>query len=202
VTFDALVDRIAALPGRRAVVAIVGPPASGKSTLAERLVEALPAAALVAMDGFHLDDRILTPRGLRPRKGAPDTYDVGGLRRVIDAIRAGEEVFVPVFDRAREIAVAAASVVPAGARIVILEGNWLALDRPGWRELGPWDLTVRLEVPEAVLRARLEARWAWMDEAARAEKIDGNDLPNARAVLTESLPVDVILSEDDVAPSG
>ena len=53
--------------------------------LAVSLVEGLNAddpgcAAVLPMDGFHYDDLYLTPAGLRPRKGAPDTFD--GLVRV------------------------------------------------------------------------------------------------------------------------
>ncbi len=59
-------DRIAKLgPGRR-VIAVVGAPGSGKSTLAAQLVTELENAALVPMDGFHLDDRLLQEDGLLP----------------------------------------------------------------------------------------------------------------------------------------
>ena len=159
-----LADRIAALPAARTLTALVGPPASGKSTLAEALVAALPGAALVPMDGFHLDDRVLAARGLSHAKGAPETFDLGGLARLLAAVRAGEEVVAPVFDRAREIAVAGALVVPASARHVVVEGNWLLLDRPGWR-------------------GRPDAE-AW---------IEGNDLPNARTMAADSRQADVVL---------
>jgi fructokinase len=63
----------------RRVVAIAGPPASGKSTLAAGLVAALRGAGvhsqLVPMDGFHLDNRILTDRGILDRKGSPPSFD-------------------------------------------------------------------------------------------------------------------------------
>ena len=64
----------------RSVTAIAGPPGSGKSTLAERLAEELnrreaESAAVLPMDGYHFDDLILVPRGWRPRKGAPHTFD-------------------------------------------------------------------------------------------------------------------------------
>ncbi|WP_308917158.1 nucleoside/nucleotide kinase family protein [Jannaschia sp. LMIT008] len=188
-----LADRIVALPGSRVVVAIVGPPASGKSTLAAALVDALPGAALVPMDGFHLDDAVLGPRGLLPVKGAPETYDVGGLSRLLDALRAGRDAYAPVFDRSLELSRAAARHVPFGARVVVVEGNWLLLDAPGWRDVGPFDLSVRLDVPDDVLRARLEDRWAALDPAARAAKIDGNDLPNARRMRVESRAADVVV---------
>ena len=52
----------------RSLVAVAGPPASGKSTLAEGLVERLNAerpgvAALLPMDGYHFDDLLLVPWG-------------------------------------------------------------------------------------------------------------------------------------------
>ncbi len=54
----------------RVVIGIAGAPASGKSTLAERLVSRLneiedDGAASPAMDGHHRDDRVLTARGWR-----------------------------------------------------------------------------------------------------------------------------------------
>ena len=188
-----LAGRIRALPGARTLTALVGPPAAGKSTLAEAVVAALGAeGALVAMDGFHLDDRVLEARGLRARKGAPETFDVDGLARTLAAIRAGGEVFVPVFDRARELSRAAAGVVPLSARHVVVEGNWLLLDRPGWRDLA-WDLSVRIDAPDAVLRDRLMRRWAHLPEREAALKTEGNDLPNARLVRSGSRAADVVI---------
>ncbi|MGR3542025.1 MAG: nucleoside/nucleotide kinase family protein [Hasllibacter sp.] len=191
-TPEDLARRCRALPGERVLVAVVGPPASGKSTLAGETVRLMgDEAALIAMDGFHLDDAVLRARGLLERKGAPQTFDLGGLARTLAAVRDGGEVFVPVFDRAREEAIASRGVVPAAARVVVVEGNWLLLDRPGWRDLGPWDLTVLLDVPEAELRARLEERWAALSPEARRAKIDGNDLPNARLVREGSMRADM-----------
>jgi len=80
VTFDKLVRSTTELDAsRRVVVAIAGAPRSGKSSLAKRLVsrlnEVAPGrAALLQMDGYHYDDRALIERGLRARKGGPDTF--------------------------------------------------------------------------------------------------------------------------------
>ena len=68
------------VPGRRLMVAIAGPPGSGKSTLATELVGALNeggggSAALLPMDVYHLDNRILEQKGLLARKGATAYQD-------------------------------------------------------------------------------------------------------------------------------
>lgn len=194
---------LAMAPERRVVCAVAGGPGSGKSTLAEGLVERINgrepgAAALLPMDGFHYDDLHLVPAGLRPRKGAPETFDVGGLRHALRRLRARDEdhVAVPVFDRDLEIARAGARLIPRAARVIVCEGNWLLLGRPPWDALRPmFDATVRIEVPEAELRRRLRARWEGygLTEAEIAWKLDGNDLPNARLVAAESAAADWVV---------
>lgn len=188
-----LVDRLRALPPR-ALVAVAGPPGAGKSTIAERLAGEIEDARVLPMDGFHLDDRILNARGHRPRKGAPHTFDVAGLARTLQAVREGGEIFHPVFDRSREIAIAGAGVIEAEVSgPVIVEGNYLLLDRPEWQALGPWALTVFLSVPMDELERRLSARWASLEGEALLAKMEGNDLPNARLVVEESVEADVVL---------
>lgn len=199
----ALADRVAALvpAGERTLVAIAGAPASGKTTLSETLARVLSArghpAAVVPMDGFHLDNAILTERGLLPRKGAPETFDAAGFVNMVRRIAAGEEVIYPQFDRARDIAIAGACRIRPDQRIVVFEGNYLLFDEPPWRELAAlWDLAVRLDVAEDHLRKRLVQRWLDhglpLDQAvARAE---GNDISNARRVAANALPADLTLS--------
>ena len=98
----ALLERVLQSPRRQArrVVAIAGPPASGKSTLAAALVAALQQAGvssqLVPMDGFHLDNRILTARGILDRKGSPPSFDAIGLLRLVQVLGASQELYYPV----------------------------------------------------------------------------------------------------------
>ncbi|WP_210530293.1 nucleoside triphosphate hydrolase [Rubellimicrobium arenae] len=201
---DELARRLAApVNGARTICAIAGAPGSGKSTLAEGLVERLNQAtpglaALLPMDGFHYDDLYLVPAGLRPRKGAPETFDVGGLRHTLLRLRANDEaaVAVPVFDRDIEIARAGARLIPSSVRVIVSEGNYLLLDRAPWNSLQPlFDVTVMIDVPEEELRARLTRRWEHYqltpDEIAW--KLDGNDLPNGRMVRAESAPAQFVV---------
>lgn len=184
---------------RRFLVAIAGPPGSGKSTLAERLAEILDArgerAVVLPMDGFHMDNGILAERGLLPRKGAPETFDVRGFADIMRAVRAGDqEVLVPVFDRDREIAIASARAIAPQDRIVLVEGNYLLLDQAPWSGLAPlFDFSVFVAPPFEELERRLTARWQGYDlDAAGIEwKLNGNDLPNGRLVIKHSRPADL-----------
>jgi pantothenate kinase len=181
--------------GKRVIAAVAGPPGAGKSTLAEKVVDALNAAdagsaAVLPMDGYHYDDMLLVPRGLRPRKGAPETFDAAGFAHMLMRLRQNSEpeIAVPVFDRSIEIARAGARMIPQSVRYIIAEGNYLLLDEGRWRELHPhYDLTVMIDEPEEVLRARLEHRWKDLSPEDRAWKLDGNDLPNGRRVLQGSI---------------
>ncbi|WP_062015761.1 nucleoside triphosphate hydrolase [Aureimonas sp. AU4] len=203
---DALLSEETA--GRR-VVAIAGSPGSGKSTLTESLHARLEArrpgvSAVLPMDGFHLDDRVLVPRGDRPRKGAPHTFDLDGYRAMLERLRRdeGRAVAVPVFDRDIEIARAGARIIEPEARIILTEGNYLLLDEPGWRDLGPlFDLAVMAEAREEVLVERLTRRWLAYDYTPEMliEKMEGNDLPNMRLVLARSRPADLTIRTDDGA---
>jgi pantothenate kinase len=77
--------------------------------------------------------------------------------------------------------------------VIVAEGNYLLLERPPWNALRPlFDVTVMIEVPEAELRRRLRARWEGygLSEEEIAWKLDGNDLPNGRVVMSESAAAD------------
>lgn len=189
--------------GGRVIAAIAGAPGSGKSTLAEKLVGKLNGrrpgmAAVLPMDGYHFDDLYLVPAGLRPRKGAPMTFDVGGLHHTLKRLRARDEaeVAVPVFDRKIEIARAGARLIPREVPVIVVEGNWLLLNQPPWDRLLPmFDVTAMVEVPEHVLRARLRGRWErlGLSDAEIIEKLEENDLPNGRWVRDGSVAADHVI---------
>lgn len=197
-----LADAIRARAGsaERFVVALAGPPASGKSTVAAALATMLPEgeAAVVPMDGFHFDDSVLRARGLSHRKGAPETFDYGGFETLLRRIRAGEdEIAIPVFDRSMELARAAAAIVGKHIRFVLVEGNYLLLDENPWKGLAPlFDFTVFFEVPQAELDRRLVERWREHGREPEAARrwIDGNDLPNILRVLERRRAADLVLT--------
>jgi fructokinase len=193
----AAVQVIAAAPrqGHRRLVALTGGPASGKSTTASRLSEALTASGcetcVLPMDGFHLDNRILDTRQLRLRKGAPETFDVAGFAALLARVVKPGEVVHPVFDRARDCAIAGAGVIPLSCDTVVIEGNYLMLRTPGWEALAAlWDVTIALDPPLETLRKRLTERWLGLGHSAEeaTRRTDGNDMVNAALIAAQSAP--------------
>jgi fructokinase len=184
----------------RVLVAVAGPPGAGKSTLSDALRTALigqgHSAAVVPMDGFHLDNAVLSDHGLLARKGAPETFDVAGFIALVRRIAAREQVYYPVFDRTRDISIAGAAELSPETRFVIFEGNYLLCDVPVWRELHPlWSATISVDPGEEEISARLLARWlhhGLSEDDARARR-DRNDLPNARFVQANSIAADLVL---------
>jgi len=202
-----LVDRAVALcAGGRALLGLVGCPGAGKATVAEHLVGATRAAlgddavAHVPMDGFHLADRQLDRLGLRDRKGAPETFDVDGyvalLRRLLDPAE-GRTVYGPVFERDLEQALAGAVAVGPAVRLVVTEGNYLLLDRPGWRDLTEvLTETWFVEVDDEERVRRLVARHELFGKShdAAASWVATVDEPNAALVRSTRERADLVVT--------
>lgn len=188
--------------GKRTLVGIAGPPGSGKSTFADALTAGLNksgscTAAVFPMDGYHYDDAVLQERGLLARKGAANTFDVAGFQQMLERLRRNDEpeIAVPVFDRQLELSRAGARLIPQSVDLLIVEGNYLLLDQSPWRDISPLlDVTVMLSVSEAVLQQRLIERWRThnIPETEISSKVDANDLPNGRLVVSRSVAADFV----------
>lgn len=158
-----LVSRARAIAGRggRRLLGIVGPPGAGKTTLVAALAEELgERAAVVPMDGFHLDNPVLEDLGRRHRKGAPDTFDVTGYVALLQRLRhAGETVYAPRFERSLELAIGSAIPVAPSTPLVITEGIYLLHDSNGWDAARPLlDEVWFIDCPPDELHRRLVGR--------------------------------------------
>ncbi len=209
---DLTLKRLASAKGRRVMIAIAGAPGSGKSTIAEHVVDVLNAgegvsAALFPMDGFHYDDAVLEEMKRRPFKGAIDTFDAHGLRHMLERLKANEDdkVAVPVFDRAIEIARAGGRLIPQSVDIIVCEGNYLLASQSPWDRLKQiFDLTVFVDVDEDDLRARLRDRWRnfRLGEDEINRKVEENDLPNGRFIISASTEPDLRIGNMGSKPTS
>ncbi|MGN6575470.1 MAG: nucleoside/nucleotide kinase family protein [Nocardioides sp.] len=184
-----MMSRLAEFSGRdRLMLGIVGPPGSGKSTVAQGLVAALQErgsrVASVPMDGFHLADAELDRLNRRHRKGAIDTFDGFGyvalLRRL--AVELDHVVYAPDFERTLEQPIAGAIAVQPGTSIVITEGTYLLDNAEPWAQVR--DLLDEIwycDVADDERRRRLvrrHVRFGKTEDAAR-RWVAETDEPNA-----------------------
>lgn len=179
--------------GRRVVLGLAGPPGAGKSTLASAMVNYAcdqmgnAWAAYLPLDGFHLSEAQLERLGLERRKGAPDTFDTAGyvalLSRVADD--SGTDIYVPEYDRTVHDPIAARLVIGGPARLVVTEGNYLAVDAAEWRAARQFmDQLWYVDAPDILREERLVSRQVSGGRAEQAARawFESNDVPNGELV--------------------
>ena len=205
--------------GRRVLVFLAAPPGTGKSTLLAFLrelsrgeiltgvpsTERLTPITTIGIDGFHhyqtyLDTHTTVRDGqeilMAKVKGAPETFDRALLEERIRKVAAGGDCSWPDYDRTIENPREDVFRIDASSKIVVLEGNYLLLDQPGWRDLRNYaDFTMKLVADEKVLRERLlERRVRTGTPRPEAERfVDYSDMANARLVLRHSMDADLVL---------
>jgi pantothenate kinase len=185
----------------RYMVAIAAPPGSGKTTIVEKIRAELIAsgetAVVVPMDGFHFDDIVLNARGHRPRKGAPYTFDALGFEVLLKRIKTQEsDIAIPVFDRTMELSRAAADIISADTKFILVEGNYLLLkDQPWARLKSLFDFSIYMNVPVQELERRLTKRILEHGHDAAYAKmwIASNDMLNINYVIENSVAADLTI---------
>lgn len=172
----------------RILIGIVGKPGVGKSTLVEKIKERFPGGevAVISLDGYHLSNETLEAKGARNRKGAPDTFDPEGFTELLRSVKRGSgEIRFPIFHREIEASVADEGVVPAVARIIVVEGNYLLSKDFGWEKVAELlDFSYYLELDDHIRIQRLIARherYGKNPEEARAWAM-GSDEANANFI--------------------
>lgn len=182
--------------GRRLIVLLAAPPGAGKSTLAaflEKLSREDPGLSPVqalGMDGFHYHQSEILVRTVMRNgeeipmhliKGAPESFDVERLRCFLKAAPDGK-ILWPYYNRTLHDVVE--NTIPVFAPILLIEGNWLLLDKPEWAL--PGDVRIFIDANESLLRGRLidrKVRGGNTPEEALAhyERTDGPNIALCRS---------------------
>lgn len=193
----------------RLLVGIAGPPGSGKSVLAALLagmIETLarrPLAVVIPMDGFHFTNDYLVTHAaadgtpMKRIKGAPETFDVKALAAALKRVATEPRVDLPRYDRGLHDPVQGGIAVGPHHGIALVEGNYLLLDRPGWREVTAL-LDVRLFIdmaPDAAregLIARHVRGGRTREDAERHHR--AVDVPNHDLCITQRDRADLVVT--------
>ena len=203
----------------RVVIGIAGVPGSGKSTVAEAVSrranaiyqEQKPEQAGnsvvvdIPMDGFHYSRAHLSqmpdPVEATHRRGAAFTFDAEGFLDLIQQLTASPIVALqaPSFDHAVKDPVSGGIEIPAGARVVLVEGNYCALNRAPWTDAAKlmtelWYIDVPTEVAHKRVAARHLASGICNDEKSAWERATGTDELNAKDISENRLPCHEVLN--------
>ncbi|KAH0522977.1 hypothetical protein TsFJ059_008038 [Trichoderma semiorbis] len=202
----------------RVIVALAGPPGSGKSTIAAEVVSrlntlgSLPIAAVLPMDGFHLSRATLDTMPNRAeayaRRGAPWTFDAAGVVRLVEELsesRFGarkKAIIAPSFDHAIKDPVQGGITLGQEIQFVLLEGNYLLLDEEPWNKIRELvDETWFVDVDPALATERIAKRHIqsgielnWSGALSRARN---NDLLNGDEIRDKLLAPDIKIESID-----
>ena len=68
-------------------------------------------------------------------KGAPNTFDVGGIEIMLKRLLSNEEkeIAIPIFDRNIDISRNSAFIISQSVKHIIFEGNYLLLNEEPWK---------------------------------------------------------------------
>lgn len=139
---------VAPMDGRPVMLAIAGDSATGKTTLARGLVEALGASrsTAISVDNYHCHDRVeRAARGLTPLH--PAANYLGVMDQHLQLLALGQPILQPVYDHSTGTLGRPVLVTPRD--YVIVEG-FLPLHSKVARAC--FDVTVFVEFPEPVRR--------------------------------------------------
>ncbi len=175
---------------KRYFLGISGCPAAGKSELATALSVEInfrsesELAVVIPMDGFHFPNSTLEKRGLLQIKGSPETFDVNCFLGLINRLYEFPDhiTMCPSYDRKLHNPVKDSITIKPSNRIIIVEGNYLLLNRSPWNSIRVkldevWYLDTPLEIIKERLIDRHVSGGIDMNEAER--KIMSVDIPNA-----------------------
>lgn len=160
-------------------------------------------AFIVPLDGYHLTRKQLAalPNAEEAvfRRGAAFTFDAESYMKLVQKLRQPIEattgtIFAPSFDHAIKDPIENDVAIPKSARIIIFEGLYTALDRPGWREAATlmdelWFVECPIEVAEERVAKRNFAAGISASYEESLNRTRKSDMRNAREIMAERLEV-------------
>lgn len=184
------------------LIGITGPPASGKSTLAERLVDDLDAAGHDArfcpMDGFHQTNAKLDAAGLRSVKGRIDTFDGAAFAAAVAGLKTGAPFWWPLYSRQSHDPMPEGTYIDGAEAVYVIEGNYLLADAEPWRQAAAaLDLRIFVDSSDTILHERLLQRHGrgGRSEKEAQDKIERTDMPNVRTIRAGRPDADILFTE-------
>ncbi|CAG9994400.1 unnamed protein product [Clonostachys byssicola] len=196
----------------RVVIGIAGVPGSGKTTLATAVASRInqiqgsaeDLAVSIPMDGFHYSRKHLAnmPNAEEAihRRGAAFTFNGEGFFNLVQSLvnSPTELIYAPSFHHEIKDPVANSIPIPPSARIVLIEGNYCALDEAPWRDAAAlmtrlWYADAPAEVAHSRLAPRHLASGIVADEREAWKRATGTDELNAQHIRTKLLKVDEII---------
>ncbi|GJN78357.1 Aim12p-like protein [Purpureocillium lilacinum] len=176
---------------------------ASSSSSSSSSVAPLPPATYVPMDGFHLTRATLSsmpdPTHAHARRGAAFTFDAPKFLALVQRLRASpppaSPILAPSFDHAVKDPRDDDIPVLASHRVVVLEGNYLALDEPVWRDAAAlldelWFVDVDFQVARRRLRQRHVRAGIARDLDEGDRRATENDLVNGEQIVSHRLKVD------------
>ena len=187
--------------GKIFLVGVSGAPATGKSTLAEIIVDKLNLNGVdtqyCPMDGFHFTNQELAEMHLGCVKGKIETFDVGYFSECITSLRCDNKPFYwPIYSRKIHDPIPEGVLIRDKTKIFIVEGNYIFFNSTGWKEIKKcFDLKIFLTASDEVLEFRLLKRHLTGGKKYEIalEKIKNVDIPNAHKILECQNEADIVL---------
>lgn len=208
--FIPLLDELTELKSQtenRVIVFLAAPPGAGKTTLSLFLEDLYKennypyTFQAISMDGFHhrneyLDQHDIVRNGqkvlLRKLKGIPESFNLRALHNHLEALKMQKTVEWPLYDRMVHDVSMDTQVV--NADIVLVEGNYLLLDKEGWRALHSLcDRSIMIKTSMKTVKDRLiqrKQRGGVTEEEATLH-YERTDRINGELVLAHSAEADM-----------
>ncbi|CAG9990036.1 unnamed protein product [Clonostachys byssicola] len=197
----------------RLIIALAGPPGSGKSTIAEEVVALVekspdgPSIKLIPADGFHLPLSVLrslpNAKEALERRGAHWTFDAVATVDLVRCLRNNTgrtQVLAPTFDHAVKDPVLDSLVVDIDTEVCIIEGNYVLVDEAPWSEISSlvddrWLVTVDKEVARQRVASRHLKAGIESTLHDTLLRVDNNDSLNGEYIMEHSLGKQDLLVE-------